>query len=171
MACTPQQHAVSAADRPSGADAVLPQALHRLPLPGVSKHQVILLLHCLYRFARDTWAESLAAQDLHALAGLAHRYAVMDVLELVDSSLLKQCTASPELLTVDTAPAQHRIACDLQLPMYRAHVGQFLGKHADQVDITKVDPAFAAVLRGAIDARAELLQSMIMVRVRKTTRR
>ena len=63
-------------------------------------------------------------------------------------------------LTAQNAPEQHRLAGKLHLMGYEAHMGCFLGMHADEIDLSQVDASLAHVLRGANRVPAELLASM-----------
>ena len=135
---------------------------HSLPLPGVTMHQALLLLHCMYAWARESWASCLSLPDLLDLARLADRYACTSVLRLVDSTILKRCKAQdgagPDaILTVQSAPEQHRLAQELHLRAYQTHVGFFMGLNADEIDLTQVDDSYADILRGASKICTELL--------------
>ena len=139
---------------------------HSLPLPGVTLHQALLLLHCLYAWARESWAASLSLADLFDLARVADKYACTSVLQLVDTTICKRCSeqgpaAEGAVLTAQTAPEQHRLARTLHLRAYEGQIGFFLGMHADEIDLSTVDPSLAGVLRGASRVRAELLASMV----------
>ena len=161
--------------RPNGPGCPLgsqgaPAITHHLPLPGASMCQALLLLHCLYAFDRGAWAEGLCGPDLLELACIADKFACTAVLRLVDSTLVKRCTAqegaggggewAPPCLIARNAPEQHGLARKLHLTGFEARVGCFLGMHADEIDLTQVDAGLAHVLRGANRVRAELLASM-----------
>ena len=45
----------------------------RLPLARVTRHQALLLLHCLYAFDKGAWILGVGAADLFALAQIADR--------------------------------------------------------------------------------------------------
>ena len=138
----------------------------RLPLARVTKHQALLLLHCLYAFDKGAWILGVGAADLFALAQIADRFACEAVLGLVDKALVERCVAenvdqgTGQLLTVKTAPAQHKLASSCHLRAYEALVSHFLGLHADKVDLTLLDPSLAHALRGANNMRSKLLASM-----------
>ena len=130
----------------------------QLPLPGVTRRQAQLLVHALYSFMRETWAGSLRPPELIELARVASRFNCAAVLDLADTVLVAKCAAAvdkpaPEAtsawLTVQDAPAQHQLARKLGLGKYEALVGRFLGRHAHAVDLTRLDPCFAAMLQGA----------------------
>ena len=128
----------------------------QLPLPSATKQQVLLLLHCLYAWDRKSWAESLRAHELAELARIAHRFDIVPVLQLADESLVKLChtkgaDAYGQLSLMNTlrAPAQFQLAQDLALPQFEHHAGVFIGRHAHDVDIRKLDARSAALLSGA----------------------
>lgn len=132
----------------------------KLPLPGVTRRQAQLLVHALYCFTRETWASSLRPPELTDLARVAEHLGCEQVLSLVDTVLVAKCTAeankprpAPDApgtwLTVQDAPAQHQLARKLRLAEYEALVARFLGRHARDVDLARLDPSFAAVLQGA----------------------
>ena len=139
---------------------------HRLPLARATRHQALLLLHCLYAFDKGAWIRGVEAADFFALAHIADRFACEAVLGLVDRALVDRCQAEDvdpgpgQLLTLETAPAQHQLASRCHLRAYEAHVSHFLGLHADKVDLTLLDPSLAHALRGANKMRSELLASM-----------
>ena len=141
----------------------------RFPLLGASKKQACLLLHCLYSFKRESWARSLSSAALIELAAIAHKFACHDVLELVDSTLSDRCLAPPAhadhaylapLLTHIRAPEQYKAAQVLHLTQYTGHIGCYLGEHADEIDLAKVDEVSAHILKGAMRARIQLLKGM-----------
>ena len=132
----------------------------KLPLPAVTRRQAQLLVHALYCFTRETWASSLGPPELIDLARIAEHLGCKQVLSLVDTVMVVKCSAEADRpgsaldtpgtwLTVQDAPAQHQLARKLQLAEYEALVGRFLGRHAYDVDLTRLDPSFAAVLQGA----------------------
>ena len=141
----------------------------KLPLPNTSKEQVLLLLHCLYTFNRESWAKTLSSSDLFSLAEIAHRFACQEVLSLADSTLCN-CHSAPtdhtapaalvSGLTPVNAPELYKAAQTLHLTQYESHVGCYLGKHADEVDLEMMEPSCAHIMRGAIQARGEVLKSM-----------
>lgn len=150
----------------------------RLPLPGVSRHQVELLLCCLSCWMRETWAASLSLADLWDLARVAHKFSCSLVLQLVDCTLVRRCTdgqaaghsgtdrtSGPDAaacvsLAPSSAPEHSRLAHDLGLVEYEACVGAYIGRHAAEIDLDKLEPMSANILRGALEARAALFQSM-----------
>ena len=144
---------------------------HRLPLPGVTRHQMLLLLHWLYSWTRESFSAALSVTNLVALATISDRYGALPVLHMVDSVLVKRSEAQaaspldealgPVILSAHTAPEQHKLARKLHLTGYEAHVGIFLGMHADEIDLTKVDPGLAHILVGASRIRAQMLASML----------
>ena len=130
----------------------------KLPLPGVTKRQAQLLVHALYSFMRETWASSLQPPELLELARVASRFNCPAALDLADTVLVAKCAAAanrraPDAasawLTVQDAPAQHQLARKLGLAKYEGLVGRYLGRHARDVDLTRLDPSFAAMLQGA----------------------
>lgn len=136
------------------------RSLTRLPLPGATRRQVLLLLHCLYQFERESWVEKLCIPEIIELAKLAHRYLCLRVLGLADKCLVKRCGVreasiktgivdSKAWLTVKDAPREHQLAQRLNLTRYEALVGLFMGRHAHAIDLGRVGPSAAAVLRGA----------------------
>ena len=148
-----------------------PHITHRLPMPGVSMHQALLLLHCLYAWARESWAASLTMKDLCDLARIADRFACHSALHMVDETMLRLAVAHEDsppdaalggaVLTAASAPEQHRLAQELNLRRYRLHVEFFMGMHASEMNLTQVGEEHAEVLRGASKMRAELLASLL----------
>ena len=132
----------------------------QLPLPGASRHQVLLLLHSLYAFKREAWVSSLNSAQHGELAAIAHKFGCEAVLELVDSSLVSMCQQeraragseprqAKAWLCAEHAPEQFKVAQKLQLRKFEARVGQFLGSSAPEIDLSELDHGTAAVLRGA----------------------
>ena len=163
LTCTPTPGRSTRSSRQVSPDAAASR-MQQLPLPGVSKHQALLLLHCLYAWANKDWVGTLSQSDLLDLARIADKYACARVLELVDSTLVQQCRAAPSppgCLSPDNAPAQFQLARDLHLEEYEGEIAQFLGMHASQVDLSKLDKTLANVLRGASKSHAELLSSLL----------
>ena len=127
----------------------------RVPLPGTSRRQALLLLHCLYAWDRRSWAESLDASELADLAMVAHKYGIAPVLQLADSSLVKLCdtkdadaSKASAQMNVARAPAQFQFAQDLGLSQLQSHIAEFMGAHAHALDLSAVDACSAALLRG-----------------------
>ena len=166
LECGPRRSPDSAHKAPAGKR--LKGTALRLPVPGVSNHQAELLVRCLSCWARESWAESLGPADLLDPALLAHKNACTLVLQLVDSTLVKRCTAQRShgstgtgaCLTPASAPEQLQAAHDLGLGGYEACVGAHIGRHADEVDLAELDCESAHILRGALESRAAFLQSM-----------
>ena len=63
----------------------------QLPLPGVSKRQLLLLLCCLYAFRCESWMGSLDPSQLLDLVTIADKFGCKAVVELVDSNLVRLC--------------------------------------------------------------------------------
>ena len=143
------------------------RAMLRLPLPGTSRRQALLLLHCLYAWDRKAWACSLGPPELLELARVSHKYDCTAVLQLADSALVTFGQpqgagpgVQPAWLHVRWAPAQLQLADSLDLAGVRWLVGGFLGRHAEEVALDQVENAcVAAVLDGARCARQELAQT------------
>ena len=135
------------------------KALFSLPLPGVSKMQAQLLVTCLYTMGLETWLDSLGPPKLIQLARVSHKLACLEVLEQVDKSLVRVCgvdqllpripAAADAWLTTADAPAELQLAQQLHLTCYEDLVGRFIGRHAAVIDISRVNPSLAAVLKGA----------------------
>ena len=124
----------------------------KLPLPGTSRKQALLLLHCLYAFDRKSWAKSLKSPELADLARIAHKYACTAVLGLADNSLVAACKGEDfALLGVREAPAQLQLARDLNLDKLEIHLAYTMGKHAHRLDLTALDAVTAAMLKGATE--------------------
>ena len=98
-----------------------PVAELKLPLPGVTRRQAQLLVHALYSFMRETWANSLRPPELIELGRVASKFDCTAVLGLVDSVLVAKCAAAVDKpgpaaaaagawLTVQDAPGQHQLA-------------------------------------------------------------
>ena len=137
-----------------------------LPLPGITRHQAVLLLHLMHTWTRETWAKSLSLPDLLDLARDADQYACLPSLQLVDNTLVQLCEeqaktpSATAFLTVASVPVQYQLALRLHLKGYAAVAGQVLGRHADAVEFSKLDPSFVHVPGGEPMARAELLASL-----------
>ena len=137
------------------------QALSRLPLPGATRRQVLLALHCIYQFEQESWVENLCIPEIIELARFAHRFSCDRVLALADRCMVKNCGVQETgiksgaslgknaWLTVTDAPGEHQLAQRLQLTRYEALVGLFMGRHAHAIDLDRVGPSAAALLRGA----------------------
>ena len=148
-----------AADEPTVAEEVPPPKRHKsmlkLPLPGTSKQQALLLLHCLYAGDPRTWTRYLDLQQLVELARVAHRFSCTTVLQLVDSRLVKLCRYSDPVLKdreqpwMADAPANYALASQLGLAAWEKHIGHYIGEHPSWVDLDKMEPGAAAMLRGA----------------------
>ena len=140
--------------------------LKKLPLPGTTRKQALLLLYCLYAWTRETSMNHLCPSELVELAKVAHLFGAEKVLQVADHALVKICTAEltemaeasedPDgadplaaWLNVEDAPAQHHLARKLHLTQFRACVGHFMGKHARRINLGAVDASISAVLRGA----------------------
>ena len=169
LACAPQQVSDSRSDEEASGESAdesseepvdkQSKALINLPLPGVSKLQAQLLVTCLYTMGRETWLDSLGPPKLIQLARVSHKLACLEVLEQVDKSLVRVCgvnqllpripTAADAWLTTADAPAELQLAQQLHLTRYEDLVGRFIGRHAAAIDINRVNPSLAAVLKGA----------------------
>ena len=138
----------------------------RLPLPGTSRRQAVLLLCLLYAWDKGSFLMTLKPAELVELARVAHKFCCVPALQQVDSQLVRVCQGgagsegtsakSKALkldeevwLTVGEAPAQLQLAADLHLACYEAHVASFIGEHAHAIDLEALDSRMAAVLRGA----------------------
>ena len=138
-----------------------------LPMPGAGMHQALLLLHCLYAFDRRSWLAALSPSDLLDLASITHRYACTSILDLVHTVLVQRCSAgapSTPVLTISNAPEQLQVAKKLQLTGYEACIGRFLGTHAADIDMRKLDVCLANALQATVASRAELLDGMFASR-------
>ena len=127
-----------------------PKVMAKLPLPGATRRQVQLLLQTLYCVKKESWLDSLCPPELIDLATVLDKYSAVELLQVVDEVLVKKTAIGPaqRWLTVLDAPGQHQLASRLHLTSYEAHVGRFLGRHAHQVDLTRLDASTAAVLEG-----------------------
>ena len=136
--------------RPASPSPAAPE----LKLPGVSRKQALLLLHCLYRFRRDAWVAELGPPEMLELARIADRYGFLEVLDLVDNCLDDICEgeedAAPDdaWLLVEDAPQLLQVACKLQLTRFKARVLRFIGRHVRNLDLSRLDNSMAAVLTG-----------------------
>ena len=143
--------------------------LYRLPLPCVNARQAMLLLHYLYSDVPESWTAALEISDLVRLAEVANQCACLSLLKLVDSTMVKHSTAQeahhttsagPAILTAKTAPEQLSLAGKLNLEVYQAHVGCYIGRHASEIDLSLLEPSLKHALGGALEAQAKLLASM-----------
>ena len=171
LACTPDRPAGAAeasddargsrssAKRPRTASAA--RTAFELPLHGATRKQALLLLACLYAFARDAWVCALAPADQMELAQLAHMYQCTEVLRLVDASLAKMCEAEEAeedgerddremgwLNDLDAASLLES-ARRLHLKGFEAGVLRFIGRHLHHVQLHDMDASIAAVVVGA----------------------
>ena len=130
-----------------------PAALE-LRLPEVSKKQALLLLHCLYECRRDTWVAGLRPPDMLELARVADRYGFLEVLDLVDTCLAERCEQEEKQgpdgvwLLVEDAPQLLQVARKLQLGSFKARILRFIGRHAHDIDLSRLDGSVAEVLTG-----------------------
>ena len=143
-------------DEPDGDDsptAKRPKVMTKLPLPGVTRRQAQLLLHVLYCLKKESWADSLGPPELIDLATVCDKFSAVGLLQLADEALVKRTASKTATgwLTVLDAPGQHELARRLHLASYEAHVGRFLGRHAHEVDLSRLDASTAAILEGARD--------------------
>lgn len=126
----------------------------RVPLPGVTRQQAVLLLALLYSFTREKFMTGLKPPQLLELARIADRLQCRDVLKLVDERLFRICSwqdvgASQDgWVNVKDAPALHALAHKLQLHEFADMVGMFLGMHMQEIDLTQLDASLATVMRG-----------------------
>ena len=113
--------------------------------------------------------QSLSLSDLLQLAQAAHRFGCSSVLQLLDDVLVKQCMATnppsdaccdDAILDPESVPKLYQLAHNLQLTGFEAQVGHYIGKHADQIELSQLHPLSAHIARGAVEARAELIRSM-----------
>ena len=143
--------ASAAAERTMTSHSKRPKVMAKLPLPGATRRQAQLLVQALYCFKRDSWADSLAPPELIDLAAISDKFSCVCVLQLADEALVKKTASETATgwLTVLDAPGQFELAHRLHLTSYEAHVGQFLGRHARKVDLTRLDARSAAILEGA----------------------
>ena len=166
------------------------RAMLELPMPGVSNKEALLLLHCLYSSSQKTWLGKRAPPQLMDLARIASSLGCNAVVQGVDKALVRACqyaryddedeyeydrhdygcepdySNDPEAksgwVNVGDAPAQLRLARELQLPEFEAHVGLFMGMHAPAVDLKRLDAGTAAILQGA-----QLLHGMMDVKFKR----
>ena len=106
-----------------------------------------------------------------ALARVADKFGCADVLHLVDTALVWACETQADScgdpcqaplgiwLSAGNAPALCQLAQELHLPAFQRHVAFFLGKHADQVNLDKLEACTAALLRGAACLRSKALSA------------
>ena len=143
----------------------------RLPLPGSSRKQALLLLHCLYAWDRKAWALGLQPWELVELATVGNKFSVLQVLQLADSCLVQTChhtsldseASHPGAwLTPENAAAMYQAAGTMQLACFRVHVGAYLGLHSQDVSEDGLDAGTAAVLLGA-RARCSKMREQIRV--------
>ena len=147
----------------------------RLPLQGTSRMQVQLLLQFLYSWTRDTFLQGLQLTELLELAIMADRFGCQVLVQLLDKQLVRaesrqsstvgsyqgEDRAAARALTwlsVQNAPARHRLARKLQLPELEEYVGKFMGQHALELDLEDVEPSIAGVLRGTLRLYRQLLR-------------
>ena len=139
----------------------------KLPLPGTSRQQALLLLHCLYAGDPRSWTKLLDLPQLADLGRIAHRFGCTAVLRLVDSRLVKlvSCRLQKEgKKSMADAPATFAMARESGLTKLESHLGHWMGAHPRWVDLQALDlePGLAAVLRGAIagqDSAAALVKA------------
>ena len=174
LACTsgtPAAHDDSPRQRQGPAAKRAKQAL-RLPLPGTSRKQALLLLHCMYAFDRSAWASTLDPPELVEVARIADRFDCAKVLQLVDNALVQACKvperpvagAARMWTTAEQAPAQYQLARQLHLPQLELHCGRFLGLHAHKVDLAEVrgfDAGLAAALEAALELRIQAFEAAL----------
>ena len=110
---------------------------------------------------RESWLQSLDLPELLDLARAANKYSCLEVLQLVDCTLVAGCEQQAQAdalkgsqfgtwLTVMTAPMRYQLACELHLDAFSMHVATFLGRNAHKVDLDRLACGnMAAVLRGA----------------------
>lgn len=70
-----KQEGKSAAKRPRSASTSQPELL----LPGATRRQTQLLIHCLYSFLRESFANGLSPPELIDLARIADRFGCKQV--------------------------------------------------------------------------------------------
>ena len=144
------------------------KASYYLPVPGVTKHQVLLLLHCLDTPNRDAWAQSLRPEDLFQLARVVDKYAWTSVLQLMDATLITLSalddagkTSQESFLSPANALAHLDLARDLHLSEYEVHVALYLGLHAQDNDLSQLDVTTARIVQGANMHHAMQLKRML----------
>ena len=135
-----------------------------LPLPGTSRQQAMLLLHCLYAWDCKAWALRLEPWELAELAVVAHRFNAVPVLQLADSSLVATCTAEAEgnlyedkWLTLSNAGGLMNAAHDLGLHGFLTHCGRYMGRQASLLRGVQLDPWVRAVLHGASERHRSMV--------------
>ena len=74
-----------------------------VPLPGVTMPQAMLLLQILYSFARETFVWGLTAPQLLELARVADKLGCLEVLQLVDATLVGICAEQEKQATTKHA--------------------------------------------------------------------
>ena len=130
---------------------------HKIPLPGTSKEQVLLLLHCIHAWEREAWVRALTASQLVELATVADKLGASAVFKLVDSTFVKFCeglepSSTHGVVNSNNAHAVFLIACGLQLPRSLKCLGNFIGSNPGAVSkLESVDAGLAAVLEGAAE--------------------
>ena len=130
-------------------------------------HQALLLVRCLCAFDRRAWLAALSPDDLLELARITHKHACTSILDLVRTVLVQRCSAgapSVPVLTISNAPEQLQVAKRLQLTGYEACIGRFLGTHAEDIDMSKLDICLANALQATVASRAELIDGMFASR-------
>ena len=128
-----------------------PKGMAQLPLPGATRHQAQLLVHSMYCYKRESWADTLSPPELIDLATISDKFCCVSVLQLADEALVRKTASKSDTgwLNVLDAPGKLQLARRLRLTSYEAHVGRFLGRHARKVDLTRLDASTAAILEGA----------------------
>ena len=127
---------------------------HKLPLPGTTKEQVLLLLHCIHAWEREAWVCALDASQLVELATVADKLGASAVFKLVDSTFVRLCeglapSSISGVVNSNNAYAVLLIACKLQLPQSTKRLGSFIGSHPDAISKASMNAALAAILDGA----------------------
>ena len=163
LACSEQAAAGQGSARAAASrDAVAQnEAVHKLPLPGSSREQVLLLLGCLHEQSRECFIAQQSPPLLEELAKIADKLGCTAICALVDRTLVSACKkwgvygcGSPapmpgDWLNVWDAAAQLMMARRLRLTAFECRVGRFIGEHVDDVDWRLLDPATQALLAGA----------------------
>ena len=138
---------------------------HKLPLPGSSKEQVLLLLHCIYAWERDAWVCSLNAPQLVELATISDKLRAEAVLKTCDTRLVKICeglryhwTKYEGLVHGRNAHAVFCMARKLQLTCFLEEVGKYMGSNPGLIRTNLMDAGTAAIMRGAAETIEGLSQ-------------
>ena len=136
----------------------------KLSLPGTSRKQTLLLLHCMYAWDGTAAVEDMHLPELVDLANVLDKYGAVLMLRRVDGLLLAACAAEQKLipgcsdipeaqaaawLNVQDAPALFVWAGKLHLSKTQAHLAEYMVQHAPMIDVSKLDATSAAFLRGA----------------------